>query len=272
MAENKMNASELGALGGKARAKSMTAEERSEQARNAVSARWNADVPKATHSGELLIGDRVIPCAVLEDQTRVLTQRGFSVALGRNQNPNKGSIAELPVFISAANLKPFIDEDLLRSSEPVKFKMAEGSGGIGGNIALGYQAELLPAVCNVYLKAQQALKLKKSQEHVAEMARIVLNAMATVGIIALVDEATGFQYERPRRQLEELLKKYLSEGLRRWVRTFPADYFKELCRLRGVVFRPDMRLPQYFGHLTNDLVYRRMAPRLLIKRERVPAP
>jgi len=47
------------------------------------------------------------------------------------------------------------------------------------------------------------------------------------------------------------------------VRTFPGEYFKHLCRLKGVVLRPDMRLPQYFGHITNDLIYRRIAPGLL---------
>src|SRR5262249_33519408 len=81
--------------------------------------------------------------------------------------------------------------------------------------------------------------------------------------IALIDEATGFQYERPRRDLEEHLKKFLSESLLRWVRTFPADYFKHLCRLRGVELRPDMKLPQYFCCLTNNLVYRRLSPGLL---------
>jgi len=65
--------------------------------------------------------------------------------------------------------------------------------------------------------------------------------------------------------LEEQLKKFLSEELRRWVRTFPADYFKHLCRLRGVELRSDMKLPQHFGHLTNNLVYRRIAPGLLKK-------
>jgi hypothetical protein len=74
---------------------------------------------------------------------------------------------------------------------------------------------------------------------------------------------TGFQYDRPRRDLEEYLKSFLAESLVRWARTFPNDYFKHLCRLKNVELRPDMRLPQYFGHLTNDLIYRRIAPGLL---------
>jgi hypothetical protein len=94
---------------------------------------------------------------------------------------------------------------------------------------------------------------------------MLIRGLAAVGIIALVNEATGFQYDRPRRDLEEQLKRFLSENLRKWVRTFPADYFKHLCRLRHVELRPDTKLPQYFGHLTNSLIYRRLAPGLLKK-------
>ena len=115
----------------------------------------------------------------------------------------------------------------------------------------------------VYLKARDAGVLPANQRHVADQAYMLMRALAHVGIIALVDEATGFQYDRPRRDLEEQLKKFLSESLRRWVRTFPAAYFEHLCRLRGVALRPDMKLPLYFGHLTNNLVYRRIAPGLL---------
>ena len=81
---------------------------------------------------------------------------------------------------------------------------------------------------------------------IAERAMILIRGFASVGIIALVDEATGYQYERPRRDLEEYLKKFLSEGLRRWVRTFPGDYFKHLCRLKGVQLRPGHEIASIF--------------------------
>jgi hypothetical protein len=90
-----------------------------------------------------------------------------------------------------------------------------------------------------------------------------MRGLARVGIIALVDEATGYQYERPRRELQEQLKKFLAERLVEYASGFPHEYLKHLCRLRGVELRPDMRLPRYFGHLTNDLIYRRIAPGLL---------
>jgi hypothetical protein len=85
------------------------------------------------------------------------------------------------------------------------------------------------------------------------------NKIQKMGGTARARRLSADQYDRPRRDLEEYLKKFLSDSLRRWVRTFPGDYFKHLCRLKGVQLRPDMKLPQYFGHLTNDLVSRRIA-------------
>jgi len=143
--------------------------------------------------------------------------------------------------------------------DPIKFRAPAG-------MAYGYDATILPELCEAVLKARNSDKgLNYQQRHIAKQAEMLLMAFAKVGIIALVDEATGFQYERPRRDLEEQLKKFLSESLRQWVKTFPADYFKHLCRLRGVELRPDMKLPQYFGKLTNNLIYRRIAPGLLKK-------
>ena len=90
-----------------------------------------------------------------------------------------------------------------------------------------------------------------------------MRGLARVGIIALIDEATGFQVDRARRALADILEKFISDELRRWVKTFPDDYFKELCRLKNVEFRSDMKLPQYFGKLTNNIVYKRLAPGVL---------
>jgi hypothetical protein len=256
--------------GGKARAESLTPADRKAIGLAGAEARWSKagklkPIPKATHEGILTIGDIEIPCAVLENGVRVLTQSGVMVAMGRSRQA-KGrkyydADVNLPAFLTAKNLKPFIPDDLSVTSSQIEFKT------LGGIRAFGYSADILPKVCGVFLDAKAANALIDSprggQLHIADRALILIRGFANVGIIALVDEATGFQYDRPKRDLEEYLAKFLSESLRRWVRSFPGDYFKHLCRLKGVVLRPDMKLPQYFGHLTNDLVYRRIAPGLL---------
>jgi hypothetical protein len=251
-------------LGGKARAAKLSKEEKSAIAKVAADARWEKTgkpIPKATHEGMLTIGDMEIPCANLDNGMRVLTQSGVMVALGRARQAKgrqyyDGDI-NLPAFLTAKNLRLFIPSNLSVTSSQIEFRT------LRGNRAFGYSADLLPQVCGVFLDAKAANALTHTQEHIAERALILIRGFANVGIIALVDEATGFQYDRPRRDLEEYLAKFLSESLRRWVRTFPNDYFKHLCRLKNVPLRPDMKLPQYFGHLTNDLVWRRIAPGLL---------
>lgn len=252
--------------GGEERAKQLTPQERSDSARIAGLARHGKTVPKATHeSDDLMLGNTLISCAVLDNGTRVLSEREVTKLLGGKRGGShwqrlKEGGAKLPVYLSADNFRPFISNELQAAlSNPIIYISKSGS------VGYGLRAEHLADVCEVFLKARDADKLHLKQRPLADTADMLIRSLAKVGIIALIDEATGFQYERPRRDLEEQLKKFLSDELRRWVRTFPTDYFKHLCRLRGVELRSDMKLPSYFGHLTNNLIYRRMAPGLLNK-------
>ena len=143
--------------GGLARAEALSSEERSEIAAKAAAARWN--LPKATHEGDLHLGNYTIHCAVLENGQRVLTQSDFMRALGRARQA-KGrayydSDVNLPAFLTAKNLKPHIDEELYVTSSQVEFKPLRGSK------AFGYPAELLPKVCDVFLKARDAGDLRE---------------------------------------------------------------------------------------------------------------
>lgn len=206
----------------------------------------------------LRIGDIEIPCYVLDDERRVIVQRGMMTALDMSQGTaGRGDGDRLARFLGTKSISPFVDNRLRDViTEPIRFK-------VGGSIAYGYEATILADICDSVLAARRDGKLNYQQEHIAQRCEILLLSFAKVGIIALVDEATGFQYVRQRDALERLLEEILSDELRRWVRTFPPAYFKELCRLRGVTYRADMKLPQYFGHLTNDIVYKRLAPYVL---------
>jgi hypothetical protein len=46
--------------------------------------------------------------------------------------------------------------------------------------------------------------------------------------------------------------------------SFPTEYYENLFRLRGLEFpRDSVKRPKYFGHLTNDIIYKRLAPGVL---------
>lgn len=250
-------------MGGKARAEALTDKEKSEIAKKAAAARWS--FPRATHEGVLAIGDIKIPCAVLDGGKRVLTQSGVMVALGRARQAKGRAYYDadvnMPAFLTAKNLKPFITDELRVTSSQVEFISKAGAA---AGRAFGYPAELLPKVCEVFLKARDAGTLSHTQIHVARQADILMRGLAHVGITALVDEATGYQRDRAKNALAEILEKFIAKEFRAWTKTFPFEFYEQIFRLKGWPFDPSsMKSPRVLGHYTNDIVYKRLAPGVL---------
>ena len=255
------------ARGGVARAKSLTAVQRKEIAMSGAEARWNAgDLPQAICSSEdhpLKIAGTELDAYVLEDGTRVLTQSALLRALGRNPRAATRS-ATVPPMLQATSLKPFVTAELLEAASPIHFRTPIGTR------SNGYRAELLPQICEVYLKARDSHALTPNQKGIAIQADILMRGFATVGIIALVDEATGYQDIRSRQALAEILEQFVDKELQAWIKTFPDDYYREMFRLRRLEFpNGSVKRPQYFGLLTNDIIYKRLAPGVLDELKRV---
>ncbi len=251
------------ARGGVSRAKALTKVERHSIAKRAAESRWK-ELPKAIASGFLKVANVELECYVLEDGTRILSQAGFLISLGRHRKAWVRSKEGVPAILQSKALKPFITEETLKRSTPLTFLTPYGTR------ANGYRAELLPEVAELYLKARDAKKLAPNQKHVAIQADILIRAFANVGIIALVDEATGYQDWRARTALADILEEFIAKELQPWVRTFPGDYYKHIFRLRGLDYPEDnIRKPQYFGILTNDIIYKRLAPGVLDELRRV---
>ena len=64
--------------------------------------------------------------------------------------------------------------------------------------------------------------LQKQQEHVAKQAEILVRGFARIGIIALVDEATGYQRDREKDALAKILQAWVAKEIQAWVQTFPS--------------------------------------------------
>jgi hypothetical protein len=258
------------ARGGHARAAKLSPEERKEIAKQAAVVRWSSsgetgNLLKATHEGPLKIGETIIKCAVLVDGTRVLTQRDVYKAMGRSGSTggikSKGTAQDLPRILAAANLTPYISDELRCAVAPILFKTKRGAK------AYGYRAEILPEICNVYLDARAAVPkvLNAAQLKVAAQCEMLVRGFARVGIIALVDEATGYQEDRDREALQAILDKYLRDQvLAKWAKTFPDQFYEYLFKLKGWQYRPlSVKRPGVVGHWTNDIVYARLAPGVL---------
>jgi hypothetical protein len=253
-----------GSAGGAARAATLPAERRTEIARKAATARWSEATKEAVCGSPdkpLVIGDVAIECYVLDDGTRVLTQAAFLQALGRHRRPmgrREESVEGLPPILQAKAIQPYLPSDIVNKARSISFRLPQGGR------ASGYNAELLPDVCEIYLAARAAGALPYNQQHVAQAAEVLVRGLARVGIIALVDEATGYQDMRTKNALAKILEEFVDKELQPYLKTFPDDFYKELCRLRGLPYSADnVSRPQYFGLLTNDVVYKRLAPGVL---------
>ncbi|MFX0202811.1 MAG: P63C domain-containing protein, partial [Candidatus Hodarchaeota archaeon] len=172
---------------------------------------------------------------------------------------SKGGGDRLAHFVSGKAINPFINNELQEViKRPSLFRTARG------NIAYCYEATVLADLCDAVLEAKKRMKLQKQQMHIAEQCEILMRGFARVGIIALVDEATGYQEVRDRLALQKILEKYITDEWAKWTKTFPDEYYKELFRLHDIRYPPiAMKRPGYIGHWTNDIVYSRLAPGVL---------
>lgn len=209
----------------------------------------------------LKIGNLEIPCYVLEDGTRVLVQRGMIKALGMSYGGGRetGGADRLTQFTGGKALKPFISAEIVaRTENPTKFKLPNGT------TAYGYEATLLPDICNAVLEAREKGVLQKQQEHIGKQCELLIRGFAVIGIIALIDEATGYQEVRDQEALQQILDRYLTDEWAKWTKTFPDAFYKNLFRLKNMPYPPASgHKPSYIGHWTNDLIYKRLAPGVL---------
>jgi hypothetical protein len=217
------------------------------------------DVFEATHRGYLEIVGARIPCAVLKNGKRVISQSSLFTAFDR---PRKGEKRQegLPSIIGAKNLVPHVTNELREKCKVIQYYHTNGA------ISAGHDAELIPLICDLYLEANKVEPsvLVASQMKLVERAEILLRSLAKVGIIGLIDEATGYQYDREKDDLQRLLSKYIAEEFLPWTSRFPREYYQEIFRLHGWEYDPlSLKRSPYVGRFTNEFVYEVMSPEVL---------
>jgi hypothetical protein len=267
------------AKGGYARAVKLTAEERSAIASQAAQKRWQASVRRSSDASgykvlqgfknELDLAGMRLPCAVVQGPDgirRVLTEHGITNAiLGSRSGASKRlkkaaeeSGALLPLFIAPGQLKPFIDKELIDG--PLAPIIYEDEG----KTVTAFDASALTAVCNIWLRAREAGALQKQQWPKAQAAEILMRSLAATGIVALIDEATGYEHVRPQNALQAFIEKLLRKELAAWAKKFPDEFYENIYKLKGWTW-PGMSKNRYsvVAHYTRDLVYERLAPGVL---------
>lgn len=272
------NAKSDRAKGGRARAEKLSAEERSTIASQAAKKRW--DEQKAASevklpavlqgfASELNLAGMKLPCAVIQGPNgvqRVLSEHGITQAiLGTRSGASKrlkrtaeAAGASIPLFIAPSQLHAFIDAELRDGPlKPIDYED-------NGRVIRGYDAAILPAVCNIWLRAREAGALQSQQLAKAQKAEILMRALAETGIVALIDEATGYELVKPQNALQLYIEKVIRKELAAWAKKFPDEFYENIYKLKGWTW-PGMTKNRYsvVAHYTRDLVYERLGAGVL---------
>ncbi len=211
---------------------------------------------KATHGSDktpLELGEIKIPCYVLSDGTRVFSGRGIQKALGATAT----SGVWLNKFVNSSPITPYLKTEVLEQlNRPIKFTRPQAGG--SQSSTYGYEVTILIDICDAILEANKTGD--NIDKPIIDSAALIIRAVAKVGIIALVDEVTGYQYEREKDELQKVLKLYISSELLPWQKRFPDEFYKEIFRLNNWDYTVSgiKQRPGVIGSWTKKYIYQQL--------------
>lgn len=212
----------------------------------------------------LIIEGMDIQCFVLDNEERVIVQRGLLRALGVTRG--SANTEKYKAFGGGARLAHFLENNGIISLDdseigvvlknPIPFT-------VNKTVYLGYPAVVLQQIVRAIAKAHLRGKLPPQFEDIGANAERLDDALAKVGITALVDEITGFETVKNREALQRILDKYLLKDYAKWAKQFDDEFYVQMFRLKSwPLDLKTMKRPGVVGKYTTDLVYRRIAPGL----------
>ncbi len=254
----------------------LSREERRQLARKAAITRWEKaknqqvtrsagmelsredSIPEAKYTGILNLGGVDIPVYVLSTGQRVIARIAATEVLTGVKRQG-----DLESYLIAESLRNFININDV-ASRMVTFRQKEVE--MLKQTVKGLPSDLFIDICRGYVAALEAsslpnatVNLTERQEEIAIKAGMFLAACAKVGLDALIDEATGYQYVRAEDALEIKLRLYLAEEMRKWEKTFPDQLWEQFGRLTNWKGKTHQR-PKYWGKLVMELIYEYLDP------------
>lgn len=220
---------------------------------------------KIKYEGELDLNGLKIPCYVLEDGRRVLSTTGMQKALKiTSEDSSDRSATRLAQILSSKNLNRCAPSvNIAATYKPFPCFL-------GNKKISAYDATILPELCETMLKVRDCAmvnneELGSRQKSMIAQCDIIIRALAKVGIIALVDEATGYQKDKNRAkdELQKFLNQFLTEEASKWIKTFNDSFFEMIYKMKGWNWTNTHKHPGVVGQWINDIVYKRLAPGIL---------
>lgn len=204
--------------------------------------------PFAKWRGKIDLGGDELDVYVLDTGDRVISLRSAVKSIA---DADSGDLAK---FIGVSALKSFINNDLILA-ELMEFSIpaTQFSG-------RGLTTEHFEMICRGYVQAlYKKAPLTDRQREIAIKCAVLTSGLTRTGLDALIDEATGYQYERAEDALQVKLRLFIAEELRDWEKTFPDELWEEFGRLtdwKG----PLSSRPKYWGKLVIELIYDTLDP------------
>lgn len=238
-------------LGGRARAEKLTPVQRSEIAKKAALARYHKEAPQedttgvpfAKWRGKIDLGGDELDVYVLSTGDRVIALRSAVKSIA---NADSGDLAK---FIGVSGIKPYINNDIILA-ELLDFSIP-GTQFTGR----GMTTEHFELICRGYVQAlYEGASLTDRQQEIAIKCAVLTAGLTRTGLDALIDEATGYQYERAEDALQVKLRAFIAEELRAWEKTFPDELWEEFGRLTNWE-TPLQTRPKWWGKLVTEMIY-----------------
>ena len=88
----------------------------------------------------------------------------------------------------------------------------------------------------------------------------IQDSLAKLGIAALIDEATGYQYHRAPDALQDLFARLIRNTAADWERRFHPDYYDAIYGLFSWQYTPAKPKPFIIGRITLEWVYEPVFP------------
>lgn len=241
-------------------------EAKSKSGKKGAASRWGLPV---IAEGRLPIGGMECDCYVLKDTRRVLGTKHFLKTMKLSDGGYHTGDRRLARLAKGLRISQFANTELIEKLEnPIKVVVKDPKTEKTTR-ELAYPCECLTELCSTVLEARQAGILQKQQLPMAKQAEIIMRGLAHIGLISLIDEATGYEDKRGKGSLAKFLEEFIAKEKAAWVKTFPDAYYEELFRLHGITNENICEKPLRFGKITNDIVYRRLAPGILTELEKV---
>jgi len=209
-------------------------------------------IRRVIHSGPVRFGDVECEAVVLDNGARGFIQRQMMKAVGFSE---KKQSSRFLIFLAELSPKALI---IMQNTGCQVVNPGHGNANF-----VSY--EIVPEICDAVIDAALDGVLHPQRRHLIAPCRKIQAALSRVGIVALIDEATGYQYRRESSALQDLFAKLIREHVSDWQRRFSPDFYEAIFALYGWKYQGHAHgIPAIVGKITLRYVYEAIFPAAIV--------